>query len=639
MALTTSQKERFHKVLLSAFPGLSQLRRLMSFEMSVELNEVVTISDPLETVAFDLIKWAESRGRLDDLIVAAQEQNEGNVDLKSFVQELRSTGWVPVGVPTAASKSLHQLRGRGVPDFVGRQGQIDRLVKAFSKASESGKPAIGGIRGMGGLGKSELAYVVAQRLEKTFPDAQLLLEMRGASDNPMTAGQALQEVIRTFTPLAQLPDDLHALQKEYLSVLSEKRVLILADDASDERQVETLAPPPGCALLLTSRQRFSLPGMVPVDLETLPQEEAEKLLLEIYPEIGTAAPRMAQLCGRLPLALRLYAGVCANSPFPIEYDLKALEDARLAHLQNPNKPDDPQGSVEASLKLSYDALEVTAQQALCQLSVFPAGFDMDAAKAVVGVEDERGEGATANRRPIEEMLRLLYRRSLLESDKQTGRYSLHDLVRVFALERLEDADAVRMRHAQHYVEIAYSANDLYLKGGENLLVGLKLFDQERAHIDGGWNWAREQAGSALQGIDVLLVDYADATAYVGDLRYDKRRERILQLEAAFGAAQRLGRKEAESTALGNLGNAYAALGEARKAIEYYEQVLQIAREIRDRRSEAIGSWNLGELLAKQGDLARAVDLMQVLVNFERAIGHADAEKATAIVEELRKQLP
>ena len=654
---------------------------------------------------------------------------------------------------THTIQSLHQLRPP-VADFVGRQGEIDHLVHVLGEAT------ISGIRGLGGTGKTQLALAVAQRLKGTFPDAQLLLELRGSRSNPLTPEQALQTIIRAFEPLARLPDNLDRLRSAYLNLLNDRRVLILADDALDARQVELLQPPPGCALLLTSRHRFSLPGMATLDLDILPQSEAEKLLVEICPRIGPAAPRMAQLCARLTLALRLCASMCANSILSIEHHIRALEDERERLL----RLGDPDASVEASLQLSYSALDRQMQEVLCQLSVFPSSFDIIAARAVVHEKGAGAEGQRTNgdQRSVEELLDLLYSRSLVEWDRQTGRYSLHDLVSVFASERLEAEDAVRLRHAQYYALIAAGADELYKQGGENVLLGLKLFDMERANIDAGWNWAREQAEeqpeSMSQEIGEILLAYANATIYVGDLRYDKRRERIPQLEAALEAARRLSHKEAEGgtlgnlglayadlgeprkaiqyheqhlkiarligdrwsegSALGNLGNVYAALGEPREAIQYYEQSLviaheigdrqrqgnalgnlgnayvdlgeprkaiqyyeqhleiahdigdrrgeggtlgnlglayaalgeprkaiqnheqqrEIARQIGDRRSEAIASWNLGRLLAQEGDLARAVELLQVLVDYEHEIGHADAEKHAAAVEELRKAL-
>jgi tetratricopeptide (TPR) repeat protein len=521
--------------------------------------------------------------------------------------------------PTPTVQSLHQLRAP-VADFVGREAEIGNLMQAISDAASSNAVAISGARGLGGMGKTQLALAVAQRLKDTFPDAQLLVELRGAGSNPLTPEQALQTIIRAFAPTAHLPDTLEALRSTYLSLLDGKRVLILADDARDEEQVEPLLPPPGCALLLTSRRRFPLPGMQTLDLEVLSQEEAEGLLLKIAPRIGSAASRMAELCGCLPLALRLSAGICANSTISIERHLKALEaETRLAYMRDRN---DPNISVEASLKLSYDALDPQAQQVLCQLSVFPSSFDMLAAKEAVQAPGAgaEGQGTDAGQGTLEEMLDLLYSRSLLEWAEQTERYSLHDLVRVFGLGQLEGEEAVRLRHAQHYARVAYATNELYKRGGEKMLLGLKLFDQERANIDVGWNWAREKTAGTFHEIDDLLLAYAGATAYVGDLRYDKRHERIPQLEAALGAAQRLNHRGAESMAMGNLGLAYADLGEPRKAIQHYEQHLQIAREIGDRRGEGSTLGNLGNAYADLGEPRKAIQHYEQHLQIAREIG-------------------
>ncbi|HEX9991167.1 MAG TPA: tetratricopeptide repeat protein [Chloroflexia bacterium] len=532
--------------------------------------------------------------------------------------------------PTPTITSLHQLRAP-VADFVGRELEIDRLVQALRGANGRGEAAIAGIRGLNGMGKTELAYAVAQRLKDTFPDAQLLLELHGAGSNPMTTEQALQTIIRAFDPRAQLPNNLNALRSIYLTLLTGKRVLVLADDVWAARQVESLLPPPGCALLLTSGQRFVLVGMVSLDLNVLPQLEAEQLLLRICPSIGSTAARMAQLCGRLPLALRMCASICANSTMSVEYHLKALEDERerLSHLRD---PDLPNTSVEASLQLSYDALDPQAQHVLCQLSVFSSSFDITSAKAVVQRPGE-GQETTAEPWRVEDVLGLLYRRSLVDQDRETKRFSLHDLVRVFGLERLEGEgegeEAMRLRHAQYYAVIAGGADELYLRGGENVRLGLKLFDMERANIDAGWGWAREQAsqqaGSLSQDIDELLVDYAYATIYVGDLRYDKRRERIPQLEAALTAARRLNYKEAESMALGNLGAAYKNLGEPRKAIEYYEQALKLAQEIADHRGEGFILGSLGLAYMDLGETHKAIQYFEEHLQMAREMGDRQGE--------------
>jgi hypothetical protein len=79
--------------------------------------------------------------------------------------------------------------------------------------------------------------------------------------------------------------------------------------------VRPLLPPAGCALLITSRYTFKLPGMQRLDLGTLSEQEAVALLLDIAPRIGEHAPELAKLCGRLPLALRVSASLLAARRF------------------------------------------------------------------------------------------------------------------------------------------------------------------------------------------------------------------------------------------------------------------------------------------------------------------------------------
>ena len=506
--------------------------------------------------------------------------------------------------------ALHQLRAP-IGDFVGREREIDQLVQALSKAASGGTAAaISGVRGMGGIGKTELAYMVAQRLSARFPDAQLLVELGGASSSPLTPQQALQRIILSFEREATLPDDLDQLQALYRDKLTTKRALILADDAKDATQVRPLLPPAGCALLITSRNRFSVPGMAALDLGTLPLQEAEQLLLLICPRIGEQVSTLAKLCGYLPLALQVSASLLANSSRSVARYLEQLAAERLKHLSD---PDDPHASVKASLRLSYDALEGAAQAALAQMSVFATSFDLAAALAVVQLEGD-----------VEAFVDLLVRRNLLEWDEQLQRFSLHELVRVFAAAQLEDTEAVRLRHARHYAEVAAQAEkDLYLKG--EALAGLTLFDRERTHIDAGWRWARERGGDS--DADALLLEYANATVIIGLLRYDTRRARIPQLEAWLGAARRLDCRSAEGTALGSLGIANVDLGNAQKAIEFFEQDLVIAREIGNRRGEGQALGGLGLAHAALGNMRKAIEFYEQRLGIACEIADRRGEEA------------
>jgi len=278
--------------------------------------------------------------------------------------------------PAPIAASLHQLPPPP-RDFTGREAELADLM---AKAEGDGV-TISGLHGMGGIGKTALALVLADRLKDRYPDAQFYLDLKGASKQPLSVSEALSHVVRAYHPTAKLPEseaDLHGL---YQSVLHSQRALLLMDNARDADQVQPLLPPASCLLIVTSRQHFTLPGLHPKNLDTLPPGDARDLLLKIAPRIDGHAGALAQLCGYLPLALRLAGSALVERPTltPQDY-LKRLTgaQARLA-------------LVDASLSLSYDLLDEELRRAWCALSVFPGTFDLAAAAAVWHVNQDQAQ--------------------------------------------------------------------------------------------------------------------------------------------------------------------------------------------------------------------------------------------------------
>jgi len=552
----------------------------------------------------------------------------------------------------AAATSLHQLPPPP-GDFTGREEELAALCRAI----EQGGATISGLRGMGGIGKTVLALKLAGQITPRYPDAQIYLDLKGTGPTPLTPGEAMAHVVRAYRPTERLPESEAELCGLYRSVLHGQRALLLMDNAAGAAQVEPLIPPPSCLLLVTSRQRFALPGMWPINLDTLPPPDARNFLLRIAGRIGDCADEMARLCGYLPLALRLAGSALARQEDlrPVEY-LRRLED-RQTRL----------GLVEASLSLSYDLLGEGLQRRWALLAVFPGTFEQGGAAAVWGLEADRAQDG------LSELL--CY--SLVEWDPEAERYRLHDLARVFAGSRLGGAERAsgRERHAVYYQTVCGAADEFYARGGEWLLRGLGLFDLEWDNVEAGHRWAEENAAGNRRALE-LCDDYPAGCASILSMRQHPR-QRIAWLETALTAARRLDRRQAEGSHLGNLGLAYAALGEVRRAIEYheqaltvareigdrrgegailgslgiayyalgevrqaieyYEQALTIAREIGDRHNEAIHCWNLG-LLYEDSDSARAAELMQVCVDYEREIGHPDAEARAEHVQGLLDEL-
>ena len=110
---------------------------------------------------------------------------------------------------------LHQLRPP-VADFTGREAQLKELRQAVTK----GGATITGLRGMGGIGKTELALKLGDQLKNDYPDAQIMLDLRGAhQQEPLTTAAAMQHVILAFEPGMQLPESVEQLRPIYYSVL------------------------------------------------------------------------------------------------------------------------------------------------------------------------------------------------------------------------------------------------------------------------------------------------------------------------------------------------------------------------------------------------------------------------------------
>ena len=154
-------------------------------------------------------------------------------------------------------------------DFKGREDEIRDILSNFEKGV-----TITGLRGMGGVGKTALALVLAEKIKSQFPDGQIFVDMRGTSNNPelppLTPAEAMAQVIRAYNPVDRLPENSNELRGLYLSILAGKRALLLLDNAANDGQVEPLLPPAGCAVLITSRIKFTLPGLAEKDLDILP---------------------------------------------------------------------------------------------------------------------------------------------------------------------------------------------------------------------------------------------------------------------------------------------------------------------------------------------------------------------------------
>lgn len=182
------------------------------------------------------------------------------------------------------------------PDLVGRDAEVARLRQALENGPVA---ALGAISGMGGVGKTAVAVRVAHEVAASFPDGVFFADLRGMDARPADPHQVLGDLLRALgvTP-AQLPAETAERVALHRSLLADRRVLLVLDNARDLRQVRDLLPTaPGCGLLVTSRTWLTglggLGGATLVHLEELPDAVALDLLVRLVGEQRVRAEEAA----------------------------------------------------------------------------------------------------------------------------------------------------------------------------------------------------------------------------------------------------------------------------------------------------------------------------------------------------------
>ncbi|GAA3001988.1 AfsR/SARP family transcriptional regulator [Streptosporangium longisporum] len=331
----------------------------------------------------------------------------------------------PAQLPAAAS------------DFTGRRQIIARLRTLLSARDGSEGVPVAAISGIGGVGKTALAVHVAHTVHDLFPDGQLYADLRGYGEEPAAPDSVLAAFLRALgLPGDALPDGLAERSALFRSLLADRRMLVLLDNARDAAQVSQLLPgSTGCAAIVTSRGKLAdLASARLVDLDVMEPEEALALFGTVAGADRVGAERGSAMdvvaaCGFLPLAVRIVAARLASRPSWTVASLVArladerrrLDEMRVGDL-----------AVEATFALGYGQLAPAQARAFRLLSL-PGGTDISvqAASALLDLDPM----------DTEDLLESLVDASLLEAPTP-GRYRFHDLLKLFArrtAERVADA--------------------------------------------------------------------------------------------------------------------------------------------------------------------------------------------------------
>ena len=487
----------------------------------------------------------------------------------------------------------HQIPG-APGDFVGRHDELMVLTQAV----EHDGIRVILIRGMTGVGKSALAARVASEWEPHFSDGQVYLQIRDADFGQRPTARLLTEAIQAFRPTYPTSDNVARCCADYRTLLKGRRILLLVESVDEAGQVEQLVPPTvGSILIVTTQTRFDLPGALTIDLDVLPAEDGTRLVQSIAPRVSDVASILAQICGYLPLAIRIAGGT-----------LNARPDV---------SPDDfimRLGGVKERAKLVRAALDVSLSHAsdetrlfLLAASVFSIDFDAAGVAAVWGKSQEMTDTHIAT----------VIGRHLLCWDDNRQRYSLHNLVHSYITE-LADArqfGLFAIRHACYYAELCSHLDDLYRTGGESAFLALGLFDTESPNIASGFYFCAEYAGIETSAAETCTT-FVRGLTHIMDLRLPLL-VRAQILLSGLEAAEKLGVTGLTVLHTGNLGRVYRELGDLDGSIKCQEWVLKMATAEGHRKDQAYAHHHIGLALLDKREMLAAVDQLEKALEISR----------------------
>ncbi|OLF15178.1 AfsR/SARP family transcriptional regulator [Actinophytocola xanthii] len=525
-----------------------------------------------------------------------------------------------------------------VVGFSGRVTQRKELDQLLPGDSDTA--VVAAIAGTAGVGKTALAVHWGHRMRQHFPDGQLYVNLRGfdPDGSPVHPAEALLGFLEALdVPPPRVPVGLAARSALYRSLLADRRVLVVLDNARDADQVRPLLPGSrGCLAVVTSRNVLSglvaAEGARPVLLDVFDLSEAQQMLAERLGGDRLAAEPQAveeivARCASLPLALAVVAARAATHPrFPLAA-LAAELDLDLDVLSG----DDPTTDVRGVFSWSYRQLSEPARRLFRLLGLHP-GPDVTVSAAASLAELPPARART--------LLTELTEASLLTAHLP-GRYAFHDLLRAYAVELVHDLDTAKERHdavhrlLDHYLQGACAADRLLDAHRDPIAIPPAhpgaVVDEHLDH-EQAMRWLTDELPAihgavelaAGTGFDLHAWKLAWALAYFLERRGQWTVWTATQ-RTALAAAQRLADPAGQAHAHRSLGRVHVHMDRVPEAVVYLRESMRLFAEAEDLAGEARVHFDLCWICARQGEHAASLEHAQQSFELFERIGHRSGQ--------------
>jgi DNA-binding SARP family transcriptional activator/Tfp pilus assembly protein PilF len=565
-----------------------------------------------------------------------------------------------------------------VAHFVGRAHELAALTGLLdcSRAEGLGAVVISVIEGTAGVGKTALAVRWAHQVADRFPDGQLYVNLRGCDrDQPMTSADALARFLRALGVAGwDIPAEEDERAARYRSLLADRRMLVVLDNAGSVEQIRPLLPG-GCACTVVVTSRDAMTGLVArdgaarLDLGLLLPDEATGLLRALIGARVDADPGSAEvlaaLCCRLPLALRIAAELAASRPAVPLAELASELAGPQRRLDLLHAGGDQRTAVRAVFSWSYRHLDAESARTFRLLGLHPgADFEPSAAAAITGTGLDQVQG----------VLGRLVRAHLIQltADK---RYGMHDLLRGYAEELAAQGGQDEQRSAlsrlfDYYLHTAAAAMDTLFPAERHrrprlpsaAVLGPPLNSAVAARAwlagnraalvavvghaaDNGWPaYAAWLAPTVFRYLDTdgyhhdaldICTHALAAARQTGDRaaealallalgntnwRLDRYLDAEEHLKVALAACREAEDQSGQARALSSLGIIESCHGRQDLAAGYHRQALAILRLTGDRLGEARTTECLAGVLYQQGNRVEAARQQQEALRLYRELG-------------------